>query len=71
MGEEWRSQTIQIDAQSSTEAVFPWEALEGTNHRFEYYVEVAGSDAEQVDGDLPEGDFPMKFQISDEGVEQT
>ena len=49
--------------------------LEGANHRFEYYVEVAGSDANQVAGELPgEGtpeDFQMEFFISDEGVEQS
>ena len=73
--QDWRQETIQIDAQSYTDAVFEWEALEGANHRFEYYVEVAGSDANQVAGELPgEGtpeDFQMEFFISDEGVEQS
>ena len=70
-GGDWRQQSIQIDAQSYTDAVFTWEALEGAGQRFEYYVEIAGSDADQVDGDLPEGDFPMEFFISDEDVEQS
>jgi len=70
-GGDWRQQSIQIDAQSHTDAVFTWEALEGAGQRFEYYVEIAGSDAEQVDGDLPAGDFPMEFFISDEDVEQS
>ena len=73
--QDWRQETIQIDAQSYTDAVFEWEAQEGANHRFEYYVEVAGSDANQVAGELPgEGtpeDFQMEFFISDEGVEQS
>ena len=69
--QNWSSQTIQIDARSYTDAVFTWEALEGANHRFEYYVEVAGSDAAQVSGELPDADFQMEFYISDEGVEQS
>ena len=69
--QNWSSQTIQIDARTYTDAVFTWEALEGANHRFEYYVEVAGSDAAQVSGELPDADFQMEFYISDEGVEQS
>lgn len=67
-GEEW-STTLTIPARSTVNAVFSVGAMEAPSQRFEYRVEVAGSDANYTAENITSDDFSLEYNIQSETSE--
>jgi hypothetical protein len=67
-GEEW-STTLTIPARSTVNAVFSVGAMEAPSQRFEYRVEVAGSDANYTAENITSDDFSLEYNIQSDTSE--